>query len=440
MGFIDGFLSAFSKKNTDRPDIDRELATGQDAISAGLVGDEFRDNPDEVIANKGIEQYRKMRADEQVKAALFVKKFARLSTGWSIVPPDEPDGQELEATQMCQDNLQNIRFNKVLKGIMTGLDFGYSIGEKIYTIAEEGRWRGKIVIKDIKSKAPENFKFKLDEFDNILGIAPADAFDESATLYPTNKFVIYSYNQEFENPYGNSDLRGAYNAWWMKHLFEKFMTIYYERFGMPTAVGTYPEYAGDDVKETLEVALDSIQSKTSVSVPENVKIDLLEVAKEKGDSWLKAIEHLDSRMCRSILVPSLLGFSDQNFGSYALSKSQVRVFLWVLDELGSEIADSVINPQIIKPLCRYNFNIDRYPRFRFNNFTSENIHQLLALWNNMLGTGNVEQIEGDEDFIRDIIGLPNKSSGELVQRKEPAKEPEKKPADEPEEKPEEEKT
>ncbi len=420
MGFISGMRSAFSPKPSN-PYLDKELARGSDIWGYILSeGDKeyVKMNPDEVIRRKGMRVYKEMRADEQVKAALFVKKFARLSTGWSIVPPDNPSATEKKATAFCQDVLYNAGSSKILKGIMTALDFGYSIGEKIYTISDSGRWKGKIIITKIKSKAPENYEFKLDAYDNIEGLVPvagyaAGGYTKDKPL-PIDKFIIYSYNQEFENPYGNSDLRGAYNAWWMKHLFQKFMSIYYERFGIPTAVGTYGEYAADDTKKTLEEALDSIQSKTSVSIPEKVKIDLLEVAKEKGDVWTKAIEHLDARICRSVLIPSLLGFSNQNFGSYALGKSQMQVFLYVLQELGNEIADDVVNPQIIKPLCDYNFSVERKPKFRFNNFTKENIHQLLQVWNNMAKDGIVERVDSDEDFIRDVIGLPNKDSGNII--------------------------
>ncbi len=396
--------------------LDRELAKGTDAGGLG-AGDEAKDNPDEVISKKGIDVYKDMRHDEQIKAALFVKKFARLSTGWSISPPNEPTPEEQEATSFIEHVVDRVGFNRTLKGVMTALDFGYSIGEKLYSIAEDGPFQGKIIIDKIKSKAPENYGFQVDEFDNLLGLKPEEMGTDS-TLLPIEKFIIYSYNQEFENPYGNSDLRGAYNAWWMKHLFQKFMSIYFERFGIPTAKGTYPRFAGDEQKRTLLAALKGIQSKTTVSLPEGFNIDLLEVAKEKGDVWLQALEHLDGRICRSILIPGLLGFSSMKFGSYALGKTQFTVFVWVLNELGNEIADDVVNPQIIRPLCKYNYNIDRFPTFRFNNFTPDNIHQLLAIWGNFADKGLVAPLEEDEDFVRKLIGLPNRGDGTPITLKE----------------------
>src|SRR5512143_3694783 len=45
-------------------------------------------HPDVLIGRKGLKVYTEMRRDDQIKAALALKKHAILSTGWKVRPPD----------------------------------------------------------------------------------------------------------------------------------------------------------------------------------------------------------------------------------------------------------------------------------------------------------------------------------------------------------------
>lgn len=392
-------------RKEESPLLDKELALGETGYlyakgGANLEIEKY--NEDEVISKKGISYYKKIRRDEQVKSALLVKKFARLSTGWEIKEPDNASPDEKKATEFVAYCLGKVIFRKALKGIMTALDFGYSISEENWTIQEGGRYNGKIIFSSIKSKDPENYTFVIDEYDNILALR----FQYTDAL-PINKFAVYSYNAEFENPYGNPDLNATYNSWWAKNTFFKFWAIYMERFGMPTTVGKYPRFSAAAVKTALQDALKGIQHKTSLSMSDECSIDLLEskTGGQKGGEWIAALDALDNRIARSILCPQLLGVSGSKFGSYALGKKQFDLFLWVLEELGSEIEDEVVNPQIVKRLVDYNYKVEKYPEFRFKPMTAENAERLFKVWADAVKSGVITKTEDDEKEMKKLIGL-----------------------------------
>ena len=398
---------ARNEKKAKQEHVDKEMAFGGNSYLYLTGSTDERQaleievyNADEIISRKGIDCYKKIRRDDQVKSALLVKKFGRLSTGWRIIAPRNATPVEKEATEYVRYVTEKIIFRKVLKGLMTALDFGYSVNEENFMFETDGKYSGNVSYKNIKSKDPADFTFVTDEYDNLKYIK------QGVNELPVNKFAIYAYNQEFENPYGLSDLNSVYKNWWLKDTFTKFWAIYMERFGIPTVVGTYPPFSITAVKTALQNVLKGIQHKTSVSMQSDLKIDLLDVAKEKGDIWIACLETLDNRMARAILCPQLLGVANTKFGSYALGKKQFDLFIWVLNELGNELSSCVINPQIINRLVDYNYKVVRYPQFKFKPMNAENYDKLLQIWLGAVKNGTLTKTGEDEEHIRASLGMP----------------------------------
>src|SRR3954469_14846096 len=44
-------------------------------------------NPDDLVGRKGLQIYKTMMADEQIKAGISAKQYAVLSPGWDVIPP-----------------------------------------------------------------------------------------------------------------------------------------------------------------------------------------------------------------------------------------------------------------------------------------------------------------------------------------------------------------
>ena len=234
----DFFISFAGKTETTDPMADVELALA-DPLVLFDRSQFMQYNPNSLVRTKGLKIFDRIRRDEQAKAALLFKKHAVMSSGWEIAPPDGVEAENHEPTEFIDFQLRNLAgtLERNVQNIMTALDYGYSITEKIYTEIENGKWAGKVGLDCLKTKKPHSFTFKQDEFGNILDIVQT-TMDGQKPL-PRGKFVLYSYQDDFGNPYGTSDLDAAYRPWWFKDHAYKWLGMYLERFGIPPIFALY---------------------------------------------------------------------------------------------------------------------------------------------------------------------------------------------------------
>ena len=314
-------------------------------------------NPDGLVTKKGsLGIYQTMLNDEQVKAVLTMKKHAVLASGWKIIGEDE---KQNEFVQKC---FENISMEDKLFEILSALEYGFSVSEMIYDKGEDG-----IVLKDIKTRPPQSFEFRTDEHGNLKKDGLIQYGSGNEIPLPVEKFIIYSYNSEFGNFYGRSDLRAVYRAWFSKDITIKFRNMYNERFGMPLVLANYEKSLSKSQQDDLEKIIKNIQAMTAIKVPKGVEISFLEALRRGTTDYPQAIKDYDTAITRGILCPNLLGFTDINAGSYALGEKQFDVFIWILEKLRRDLESGVLYKQVIKRLIDLNFaNTKVYPRFKFN--------------------------------------------------------------------------
>ena len=357
-----------------------EVAT----ISSALTGLNFESfNPDLLVQSKGgLQVYRKMVADPHVKAALLQKKTALLSVPWDIQPAGDSE-DDRNVADFVRWNLTEFMvdsFDVDLIDFLFALDDGFSISEKIWAMVEEGPWKGKWAYQQFKAKDPVSYRFKLDSFGNI---EPDGLINDAAILkggrnLPINKFFLYSYFKRYENPYGQSDLRAAYRAFWIKDVAWKLRAIYMERFSGNFLKGTYKK--GDEAgKNKLLEIFRSWSQETGVAIPEGIAIEVITLASSAESEYKKAIADASKEIIIGILGATLTVDEGQKTGARALGdihKQVADLFVLFLDiTLSSEI-----NKQIIRPLVDFNFNgVVNYPKFVFESRTKISAQDIKAL-------------------------------------------------------------
>ena len=266
LDYLDSPATAFNevedpKESTalDSKYIGVELATGKNTLIVDPLGADI--NPDSLVEKKGLSVFDTMKQDATVKATLFVKKFTRLSTEWFIKPASD-DAQDVTIAKFYKQQLEQIPGTviKFLLGMMTCLDYGFSVLEENYYHVKEGEFSGKIGLGSIKSKKPHNIKFNLDEFNNIINLIQEQ--DGNDVPLPPNKFLITSWMPEWENPYGTADLKAAYIPWWQKDVIMRFQAIWLERFPSPFLLGRYPVGTEEKEKDRLLEILEDLQIST----------------------------------------------------------------------------------------------------------------------------------------------------------------------------------
>jgi len=388
----------------DRDWVGKELATGDTERVVGLTGKET--NPDLLVQRKGLVIYDDMKKDATVKAVLFVKKFTRLSTGFIIKPASESP-EDIAIADFYERQLEQMpgTFMKTLMGMMTALDYGYSIMEENYVFLNEGIDEGKIGLASVKSKKPHDFNFRLDDFSNIEALIQEQNTNAEVAL-PPDKFLITSWMPEWENPYGISDLRSAYNPWWQKDVIMRFQAMFLERYAGPILWGTYPVGTDEATKDLLLEILEDIQFQTVAIKPEGVDIEDMKLDRSGSELYQRAIIYRDTQIARALMVPELLGFSDKgSTGSFALGKKQFDLFLGILKHLGRTL-EEVIHEQLTIPFIRWNFNVTQFPRFIFLPLTEESPEIKAKIAATLVSAGILDaEDEGIKELITDFIGI-----------------------------------
>ena len=426
----------------EKADINQEISWSEGDWIRSMIA--YGGNPDPVVRRKGIQIYKEMMEDDQIKACIEIRKQSRLSTPWNIVSADDASTEAnkyrdyiLHCFERMESTLENALYE-----IYSAIEHGFSISEIIFEIIPDGPFEGLMGIKAIKTRDPLHYDFKTDVFGNLLGIVysgvganllPASGgsqptygpmqgqssmqsgFGNNSNPFPKDKFIIYSYNSQFNNFYGRSDLLAAYRSWLSKKHVMKFWNIWLERYAAPFPVITVDpdQIQKKGVMTELDNFIKNLSAKAGIRVPKGVTIDLKEGQAARAAVYTEAINTHNKLISHAILVPNLLGFTgDQGSGgsggSYGLGSKQFDAFYWVLDKMGRDTAEDIVGEQIIKRLLNLSFpNVDPKlcPRFKYEEINEESITARATILTTLANGGFVSP---DEEWVREFLTIPKK--------------------------------
>jgi SPP1 gp7 family putative phage head morphogenesis protein len=360
-------------------------------------------NPAELYQKKGnYDLYDDIREDDQVKAVLSLKKILILNSDWLIECEDEDVKEFITA---CLTNFYNGLFAKSMYEILSGMDYGWSITEKIFDYADTPFGK-KIILKNLKTRAPHTFDLKHDDSGNLTNIIQhKDGGD--GDLDPA-KFIIYSHNSEFSNSYGTSDInKGVYRAWWSKTAIIKFWNIYLEKYCSPIPTVKIPTSASAADREKVKMMLKNIQSRTAFTIPADFEMELLNIAGSQGSEYERAINKYDTMIARAVLVPDLIGLSgsETSGGSYALGDKQFDIFYTIL-QFSRQIIEKIIDKEIIKPLVFWNYGSKYEAHFKFNQIDEEKKKSDLNLFIDGIKSGKIPVMPEQINWFLEQVNAP----------------------------------
>jgi SPP1 gp7 family putative phage head morphogenesis protein len=406
MSFIQKLKTAIQVFREDAPDLTIQSTARGDYISAQYGITPY--NPDALLSKKTYTIIDEMRHDDQVRSVMTLKKFARISPGWQIQPASSAKS-DAAAAEFCKWNLENLAgtFNKHLFQLMSALDYGFSVTEKNWELSKEKgtTYEGKIILSTLKTRDPQYFTFYQDIYGNLEkeGIAQEQVSGQIQRM-PIDKFILYSYQEEFDNLYGRSDYRAFYREWWIKSVILKFYAMWLERFPFPPTIGWYPPGTSEADIDALEDVLEHLQTGTIATLPMGVILDQLEISATASDAYKVAIDTMNRGITRGALVPDLLGYTESGSrGSYALGKKHFDVFIWILEDLGSSIS-TLITEQLLTPLTQYNFDAQA-PTFQMIS-PEEDPEVKSKILKILLDAGVVDP---SEEWVRDYLNVPQKN-------------------------------
>jgi SPP1 gp7 family putative phage head morphogenesis protein len=373
-------------------------------------------NPDSLYQKRqDYELFDEMREDDQIAALLTLKKFLILNKKWELETSTDKIKEFIE--YMFEECLDEI-FDIDLYNILSAIDYGFSISEKIF-ISKPTPFGEKIVLNKLKTRPPHTFEFDQDDYGNIIRIRQDTSSGHDIKI-PPEKVIHYLYQKEFDNPYGKSELNlGVYRAWWSKNAIIKFWNIYLERYGSPTVVGKYPDDKSQ-LRSDLKTILKNLQAKTAIVVPEGVNLELLTSGGKTGESeYEKAIDKYDIMIARKMLIPDLMGFSGSKTGggSYALGDKQFDMFYNNIKYEEKKLIN-VVNKEILAPIILWNFGPNDYAKFIPSQVDEAQKQEDIKLWIEAIKTGKVPVTDNQLNWFYQMVNAPEIDKKELAEIKE----------------------
>lgn len=410
-----------------RDKLDAELASAGVNVDRYGIANFAPYNPDDLVGKKGLGVYDKMMDDDpQVKSAILFKKLAVLSPGWEITPAADDNGavseQDAEIAAFVQSVIENLpgTFEKVLLDTLEGLVKGFSVSELVWSLIEAGDFSGKIGLSRINAKPQKTFDFDTDPQGNLLpdGLVQFHSSIDQKRLDVT-KFVLWTYQKRPGNYYGVSDLRPAYRYYFSKEIATRMWNVHLEKYAMPIAVGKVPPNTSADKRTKLLGILQALQQRTAMVINENEVVELLEATRAAGDSYDQAVRYFDMQIARAVLMPDLTSSEGNRVGSKALGQVHMDTFVWVLKQLGNETAE-VVNEQIIQRLVRMNYDTTEYPRFRFNDYDTEDELAVASMFKELV---EASIMAPTEQHIRERLNIPQPDPDETPKQPPPSTPP-----------------
>jgi phage gp29-like protein len=223
-------------------------------------------------------------------------------------------------------------------------------------------------------------------------------------------------------PWGKSDLRAAYKAWWLKDWTTRWFGVFMQRCATPVPVGKFKRGTPQAQQTELLNVLNKLQSETALIMPDDVQSEFMQVAPTSHEAFLECLEWCDQQIASAIISQTLTSGEGSRVGSMALGKVHLDVLKANLRMMRERLTET-INYQLIRRLIDYNFERRFYPTLGIIDFTDET----LADWaDSLFKVSNLPvQTIGTQDVqtIRDRLGLTAAWTEEDMIVPEPEPEP-----------------
>jgi len=378
--------------------------TEQTYFKSPLVSDSYRPpyNPDDLWQLKGdYSIYEEMLNDDQVSVCLQLKKDLVIGEGAIFVPSETGQDEIIDDLNRIFFETYEGDFLEDIEEILTNYEFGFSITEKVFKKINNS----KLGLKYLKTRHPNSFKLFQDDHGNVVKYEQ----NTSRGLLEVNPdSIIHAINtKRFQNPYGTSDLRPAYNAWFTKTQIVRYFGMFLEKAASPVPIGRYDKNAPQSAIDKIFESLKRFQTKTALVIPKEIEVEFLE-ANNTGEAYSKAIHLFNMFIGRSLFIPDLLGFtgSETGGGSLALGEKQLNLFFMHIARRRNSL-ENIINKELVRTLVLYNYgDIKNPPKFKFKPLDDMKAVDLAKTWLEAVKGKAYQPNEEEINHFRKLVKFP----------------------------------
>lgn len=252
---------------------------------------------------------------------------------------------------------------------------------------------------------------------------------------PVRKCIHYAFDArgKFGNPYGRSLLRAAYKHWVLKDAVLQMLSVALDRKGTPLSVWyvdptatfldtqqmhnnapvdpTIPQ--GRRAMNAVMHALKNVHNDSTIIMPgkkdQFVGHDFVQQSSNSSD-FIAALNFLDTRIMRALLIPPLVMSGGDGSGSYALGQEHAKTFDKILDGILSGFKQVCLR-QLVREIIAYNFPRSAWEKDGLGEFAERELSQderekEMTCVETAVNLGAIDTGELDDlNKIRDIAGF-----------------------------------
>lgn len=276
----------------------REIATTRDGrdITRGYVSPfQLLAPQDTVLAARGAGNYaiyREVLRDDQVAANFGQRRLAVVAKAWEVEPATKT-AKDKAAADFLREQLAALMWDSATDKMLFGVFYGYAVAEMLW--GRDGRF---VTIDQIQVRDRRRFGFDGEMRLRLLTMGNANPGE----LVPERKFWSFATGADHDDePYGLGLAHWLYWPALFKRGGVKFWLIFLEKFGQPTAKGSYPGSATAEEKSRLLAALAAITTDAGVILPEGMAIELIEAARSGTADYTALYDRMNAAIAKVIL-------------------------------------------------------------------------------------------------------------------------------------------
>lgn len=327
--------------------------------------------------------------DTQVIVGFDILKYLLSSKKWTV------KGEDTEKTDFITEMFENmnIKLNDVIKNMLTGVLYGFSVQELLFDVNNNGQ----IVVVDIVPvhiKTLQNNPLVFNNNGELIAIH--QEWEEHEVNIPIGKVLKYTFNDKFDSGYGYGVLNDFKPIVEDKLNINQWEMSFLEAYGAPTLYGKTDDFNKEFLVNALSEVSDGL---TNVVVGPEDEVGVLETSKN-GEGFKETKQYKDNQIFRRLYIGNLLLGDNSQTGTYAQSQTQLDFSLLVFDGILEEIGNC-IQKQIIEPVLNVNYkNVEVIPELQFDKFRQGDYSKLLGDLKPLIDGGI---IDSENIVIQDII-------------------------------------
>lgn len=241
--------------------------------------------------------YDRIFRDDQVKATWQQRTLAVVSREWDVIAGGEEEIDQ-KAADALKQNLTDIGLDRTTEKMLKAVFNGYSVAELMWGYRADD---GLIGFTGIRVRNARRFRYDREGAFRML-----TRQNMRGELLPDRKFWIVTAGADDDDEVYGRGL--AYWLYWptlFKRNGVKFWQTFLDKFGTPTAKGTYrPGTPKEEIAKGLQ-AMAAIATDSGIMVPEGFVVELLEASRSGTADFATMVRYMDGAIAKIILSQTM---------------------------------------------------------------------------------------------------------------------------------------